>query len=63
MTLKSIEEHNAERSQKLDLSSGAACPMCGWELHYLDSHRLLPTIPRKRSVSCPHCRWRGSILA
>lgn len=72
MTLKSIEEHNAERRRIQEeryksRPTSVACPECGAELLKHSPHWSARTItytdPPSEAVWCPHCKWRGSILA
>lgn len=76
VTLKSIEEHNAgirEMIESLEVirrrritcfSVPIACPDCGQPIQ--PSNAFFgggPASPLQRSAECPHCEWRGSILA
>lgn len=72
MTLKSIEKHNAEmrrihKERNKPRPTGVKCPQCGDELVKNSPYSLSSTItysdPPSEPVWCPHCDWRGSILA
>jgi len=67
MSLKTLEEHDAERAAiwkrgdgNEPLPNGIACPKCGKEL--LDVQRAITVSgrPPKKNVWCPACDWRGT---
>lgn len=71
--LKTIEEHNAEKrriheERNKPRPTGVKCPQCGAELVKKSPIYGLygegtNTLPLSEVVWCPHCDWRGSILA
>lgn len=70
--LKTIAEHNAERrriheERNKPRPTGVKCDECGTEL-VRKARSVWPglapyTTPPSKPVWCPHCNWRGSILA
>ena len=68
VTLKSIDEHNAERRTQWEerrgpFLTGIKCPNCGGELQRDPFPPVLVGYPPHVNVNCPECDWRGSILA
>jgi len=43
--------------------NGIACPECGHELWDLDPMQTLTSIPPKKEVGCPKCKYHGYRLA
>ena len=68
MGLKTLEEHEYEfrkkqyedEQKRLASPSGIACPKCGTELMVNWGMSLLSNPPQS-SVTCPKCRYLGSI--
>lgn len=73
MTLKTIEEHNAERrriheERDRPRPTGVKCPQCGAELvkkslYSWTQQNGTYSDPPSEPAWCLHCTWRGSILA
>jgi DNA-directed RNA polymerase subunit RPC12/RpoP len=64
-TLKTVTEYNAEVKARREAmsKSGIQCPACEKsELRWSDENWLM-SIPPKRNVVCPRCKWRGSVDA
>lgn len=70
--LKTIVEHNAERrriheERNKPRPTGVKCPECGAELLQHPADWLLGSYtradPQRKTVWCPHCELRTTILA
>ncbi len=60
MTLKSLEEHNEERSDvRVEASNGIACPECGAELYDARPHQALTSNPLQKRTHCSGCDYAG----
>jgi DNA-directed RNA polymerase subunit M/transcription elongation factor TFIIS len=69
MTLKSLEEYNAERRAEIERRSdsrtkpsGVACPKCGEEM-IVDMSMLYTSSPPQRMVVCMACKHQSYIVA
>jgi uncharacterized protein with PIN domain len=64
--LKSLEEHNKQASNyhwalvsNQPHPNGIACPECGEELRDADPNMILASMPPKKSIYCPSCKYTG----
>lgn len=61
MMLKSLVQHNAERSATYEMLSnrpnGIACPHCGGEMVDDQPHVTLTTDPPQTQITCPSCNY------
>lgn len=68
MTLKPLEQHNAERGEFYAFKrnphpNGIACPACGQELWDSSPLDLLTSNPPKKNIHCPACGYTGYRIA
>lgn len=66
MTLKTLEQHEKERTIARDSlnprshPNGIACPKCGKEMIDEDCNIVLLCDPPRLSIHCESCGWHGS---
>ena len=70
MTLKSLDEFNAERHEAHRLANsneprpnGIACPKCGAELFDTNPNVILTSYPAQKNVGCKACSYVGYRIA
>ena len=69
--MKTLKEHNAERSRFFTLSqdmkkphpNGISCPECGGEMWDSNPMMMLTSNPPQKNVDCPSCGYRGYRIA
>jgi len=65
--MKTIEEHNKERSEmyikSINERTGIQCPHCGDEMKYENSSVLLLSNPPQKKVYCSTCNYQTTIIA
>jgi len=68
--MKSLEEHNQERSDDYQgiynpnpKPNGIECPKCKEELHDTQPNMVLTSYPPKKNVGCLKCGYKGYRIA
>ena len=61
--LKSLEEHNKQRSIKPVYKTGIACPNCDNALVETFPGNILLSSPPQKEVHCENCNFSGYALA
>jgi hypothetical protein len=68
--LKSLEQHDAERSNQVwnwnsdkPKKNGIACPTCGEELYDSNPMITLTSFPAKKNIHCEKCKYSGYRIA
>lgn len=61
--MKTVEEHNKDRFKTIErVGTGVQCPACGDELIETNPGVLLMSNPAQKSVHCPTCKYKNTIV-
>ena len=62
--MKTLEEYEADKRKiKESNGTGIQCPACGDELVLSNPDVILLSLPARKAVHCPTCKYKNTITA